>query len=228
MKLAAEPTLTEAFMLAEVRAQERTSPGVLVFTASLQLLYMNGEARELTQRLHMARTERPVKGVLPAEVMEFCEGLASALRTRSSPKDLEQLHRTHVTGAPLCPMLLHGFGIPHSTSTREARLLILMEPLSIQSDFAQTRVQERYHLTNREQTIIIYLIQGLTNKEIGCLMEVSEHTVKEHLKHIMKKTHTTTRTGLLSRIIFAAAALPAQDPVPARHKAGDQMRRQSA
>jgi DNA-binding CsgD family transcriptional regulator len=228
MKLANEPTLADAFMLAEVMAKERKSPGVLVFTASLQLLYTNGEAREMSQRLHLARTERPVKGVLPAEVMAFCEELASALRTRSSPKDLEQLHRTHVTGAPLYPTLLHGFGIPHSTSTRDARLLILMEPLSIQSDFAHTRVQARYHLTDREQTIIIYLIQGLTNKEIGSLMEVSEHTVKEHLKHIMKKTHTTTRTGLLARIIFAAAASPAQGPVPARPKAVDQICHQSA
>lgn len=228
MKLAAEPTLADAFTLAEVMAQERTSPGVLVFTVSLQLLYMNREAKELTHRLHMARTGCPVKGVLPPEVMEFCEGLASALKGCSSPKDSEQLQRTRVTGAPRCPVLLRGFGIPHVMSTREARLLILMEPLSTQSELAQTRVQERYHLTDREQTIVVYLLQGMTNKEIAWLMTLSEHTVKEHLKHIMKKTGTTTRTGLLARIIFAAAASPTQVPVPARTRPGDPIRQQPA
>jgi DNA-binding CsgD family transcriptional regulator len=37
-------------------------------------------------------------------------------------------------------------------------------------------------------------------------MELSEHTVKDHLKNIMMKTSTTTRTGLLARILLTAAA----------------------
>jgi DNA-binding NarL/FixJ family response regulator len=63
-------------------------------------------------------------------------------------------------------------------------------------------MRQRYHLTEREQMVIIYLMLGFTNKEIANRINLSEYTVKEHLKRIMQKTQTTTRTGLLARMIF--------------------------
>ena len=50
--------------------------------------------------------------------------------------------------------------------------------------------------------VIIYLMLGFTNKEIATRLNLSEYTVKEHLKRIMQKTKTTTRTGLLARMVF--------------------------
>lgn len=50
--------------------------------------------------------------------------------------------------------------------------------------------------------VIIYLMLGFTSKEIANRMNLSEYTVKEHLKQIMHKTKTTTRTGFLARMIF--------------------------
>jgi DNA-binding MarR family transcriptional regulator len=58
--------------------------------------------------------------------------------------------------------------------------------------------------------VIIYLMLGFTNKEIANRINLSEYTVKEHLKRIMQKTQTTTRTGLLARMIFPTP----QGPVP--------------
>ena len=37
----------------------------------------------------------------------------------------------------------------------------------------------------------------MTNKEIANEMQVTEQTVKEHIKNIMKKTKTLTRTAVL-------------------------------
>jgi hypothetical protein len=78
--------------------------------------------------------------------------------------------------------------------------------------------------------VIIYLMLGFTNKEIANRMNLSEYTVKEHLKRIMHKTKTTTRTGLLARMIFPTpqgavpgvltggigieASLPPATPIP--------------
>jgi DNA-binding CsgD family transcriptional regulator len=44
---------------------------------------------------------------------------------------------------------------------------------------------------------------GFTNKEIAMRLNLSEYIVKEHLKRIMHKTNTRTRTGLLARMIFS-------------------------
>ncbi len=137
--------------------------------------------------------------------MGLCQDLVTLLRTRVDPKDWEQVQLIRVTGAPTCPVLLRGFGVPHAASPGESRLLVLMEELSKETDRQVERVQERYHLTEREQAVTIYLLQGMTNKEIGTYLGLSEHTIKEHLQHIMQKTKTTTRTGLLARIIFSAS-----------------------
>lgn len=199
-------TPIESFSFEESMTENRARIGVLVFSATLQLLYMNREARKLTGHLHEARKGHPVDGAIPPEVMGLCEELVPLLRTHPAPKDWEQMQRTRITATPRCPVLLRGFGIPHAKSSRDGRLLVLMEEFRTQMELSEGRVQERYHLTGREQTIIVYLLQGLASKAIANRMELSEHTVKEHLQHIMKKTNTTTRTGLLARILFTAAA----------------------
>ncbi|MGH7182181.1 MAG: response regulator transcription factor, partial [Nitrospiraceae bacterium] len=69
-------------------------------------------------------------------------------------------------------------------------------------------IQRLYHLTEREQMVIIYLKLGFTNKEIAGRMNLSEYTVKGHLKRIMHKTKTTTRTGLVGRMVFPTSQGP--------------------
>jgi regulatory LuxR family protein len=68
--------------------------------------------------------------------------------------------------------------------------------------------------------VIIDLKLGFTNKEIANRFNLSEHTVKEHLKRMMQRTQTTSRMGLLSCMIFPASerggpqqtALPLKGP----------------
>ena len=62
-------------------------------------------------------------------------------------------------------------------------------------------MQQRYHLTEREQMVIIYLMLGFADEEMANRINLSEYTVKEHLKRIIRETQTTTRTGLLARMI---------------------------
>src|SRR5688572_12567283 len=107
-------TLPDAFALAETMAREPRCPGVLVFTTTLHLLYMNREARELNTRLAHALTGQHIHGVFPCEVTGLCQDLVTRLRTRGDPKDWEQVQLIRVTGAPRCPVLLRGFGVPHS------------------------------------------------------------------------------------------------------------------
>jgi len=55
-------------------------------------------------------------------------------------------------------------------------------------------------LTPREQEILRYLTHGLTNKEIGQALFISEKTVKSHLNSIFKKLNVTRR---LQAILYA-------------------------
>jgi DNA-binding NarL/FixJ family response regulator len=52
-------------------------------------------------------------------------------------------------------------------------------------------------LTNREQEIVPFVAQGLTNKEISSELGLSEHTVKNHLFRIYEKLGISSRVELI-------------------------------
>jgi DNA-binding NarL/FixJ family response regulator len=54
----------------------------------------------------------------------------------------------------------------------------------------------QYGLTEREFEIIKAIASGHTNKRIGQLLSISEHTVKNHVTHIFDKTGTSSRLEL--------------------------------
>jgi DNA-binding NarL/FixJ family response regulator len=52
-------------------------------------------------------------------------------------------------------------------------------------------------LSRREQQLLTLLCAGLTNKEIANQLHLSEHTVKNHVHRILRKTGTTDRVELI-------------------------------
>lgn len=64
-----------------------------------------------------------------------------------------------------------------------------------------------YGITRREAEIIALAARGLSNKEIGAALYVSEATVKTHMYRILRKTGAGNRTEL-SRWYYAMAAEP--------------------
>jgi DNA-binding NarL/FixJ family response regulator len=60
-----------------------------------------------------------------------------------------------------------------------------------------TRLAERMmrsSLTAREQHILQMLAKGLTNKQIGCGLSISDNTVRNHVNSIMEKLEVADRT----------------------------------
>jgi two-component system nitrate/nitrite response regulator NarL len=51
-------------------------------------------------------------------------------------------------------------------------------------------------LTNREREIVFALAEGLSNKDIGLRLNLSEGTVKVHLHNIYSKLGVKNRTAL--------------------------------
>lgn len=50
------------------------------------------------------------------------------------------------------------------------------------------------HLSPREQQVLEYVAQGLSNKAIAEQLQLSQHTVESHIKHIYRKLAVCTRT----------------------------------
>src|SRR5882724_3099005 len=67
---------------------------------------------------------------------------------------------------------------------------------------AIARVAENKHLSRREAQVALCCVEGLTNAEIGNRLDVSEQTVKFHLRHIFVKFGVKRRAELISRLLM--------------------------
>ena len=181
-------------------AEKRSIPGVLSFNATGELLYMNAEAELLNQQILTTESENGNSRFLPSEVLDICLDLQKVLQSQVNPKDCEKVEFRRVIGDVNLPILLRGFLLPDVDGQQGARLLILMERIGRQNRIIPAQTKERFHLTHREQEIVKYIADGRTNKEIAKDLSISEHTVKEHIRHLLRKTKSTTRTGVLAQI----------------------------
>jgi len=176
------------------------TPGILVLSPSMHLIYMNWTARDVCCRINNGRTGKRMNGVLPMEVVEVCQEVGTLMRTQTDPKDWEHVRVRRQAGSVKDPVQLLGFAIPDPDGTDQSRIFVILERLAQQSGTALRQSRAHFKFTPRETATLQYLMKGWTNKEIANELAISEHTVKAHLKHIMQKTKSTTRTEVLAHV----------------------------
>ena len=184
----------------EAIAEQRSIPGVLLFSGTGDVLFMNSEAQVLSRQIIEARYGAEAQEVLPLEILELRVSLRQLFENQES-KVLEGQHELRrVTGDLKSPVLLRGFLLASQSPKDEASMLILMEKIGRERRIVPDQAKDQFRLTDREVEIVKYISAGWTNKEIAHHLEISEHTVKEHVRHLLKKTKSTTRTGILAQI----------------------------
>jgi len=184
----------------EAIAERRSIPGVMLFAGTGEVLFMNAEAEVLSRQIMAARYEAGAQEVLPTEILDLCVSLRNLLENEDQENSEGQHELRRVAGDLPTPVLLRGFPLaPHSPSD-DACMLVLMEKIGRERRIVPDQAKEQFRLTDREVEIVKYISEGWTNKEIAHHLEISEHTVKEHVRHLLKKTKSTTRTGILAQI----------------------------
>lgn len=211
--------LSAVVSLANARtiADRRTRLGIMVLTGSMQLLYLNKEARELTMQYSRAEGLAAANGLVPSEMMEVCQELVVLTKEQACAKDCEEVCVKRVIGNGQRLLLLEGVSVPHPTDADEGRIILVIQPVSNRQEGSARQARERFGLTDREETVVVCLTMGLTNKEIALRLGVTEPTVKEHLRHVMQKMKTTTRTGVLAKVLFGDL-----EPVTSREQSVDE------
>jgi len=89
----------------------------------------------------------------------------------------------------------------HSNKTQVHPVFAVILERSNRKPLDAGQVAARFRLTLREQETVQYLMQGLTNKEIGHRMRISSNTVKAFLKLIMMKMGVSTRSGVIGKAV---------------------------
>ncbi len=76
------------------------------------------------------------------------------------------------------------------------------------------RARSKGSLTIRQQKLMGLVARGLTNKEIAARLNLSEHTVKNHLRRIMKQVDAASRSQAVRTILSDGYALNSYDGSP--------------
>jgi DNA-binding CsgD family transcriptional regulator len=185
-------------------------PGIILLTASMRLLYRDRRAWELCQQIIRGQDGKAANGVLPPAVAGLADQVKILLQARTDPKDWEQIQLRHVVNTLQSSVILCGTALIDQIKA-ETRILIVISEVGLGAlqaqDKAIAQAKERFHLTARETTVVQHLLKGWTNKEIANEMRLAEQTIKEHFKRISEKTCTSTRTGIVMKIIHSGYAL---------------------
>ena len=190
-------------------------PGIILLTASMRLLYKDWRAWELCQQIIRDQDGKTANGVLPPAVACVADQVRNILQARTDPKDWEQIQFRRVVQTPHISVMRCGTALIDHTNS-ETRILIVISEVGIGAwqDHVIYQAREKFQLTARETTVVQHLLKGWTNKDIANEMRLSEQTIKQHLRHISGKTNTTTRTGIVMKMIHAGLHHTLATPSP--------------
>lgn len=151
---------------------------------------------EATRRI---RVTHPQTQVIMLTVSDRDEDLFAAvkagargylLKNAQTAELIEAIRRVHAGEAVVAPSMA-------------VRLLEEFGTLARQTP---ATVQPSNELTEREIEVLRLVAHGLSNKEIAVELDLSEHTVKTHLRHILDKLHLRSRAHAAAYAVQAGVA----------------------
>lgn len=187
---------------------KRSGPGLIVLTVNMELLFLNRRASELCRDFGNSEPVASAFARLPSPVLGLCSEIQSLLQSKTPESGAERMQSRRIVAADRRPILLRGFGLLDNGGLEQSLILVMLEEVGRRQKLPTEEVKARFGLTDREEAVVQQLAKGLTNKEIARILGITEQTVKEHIKHVMKKTGATTRTGIVAEMLEIQAALP--------------------
>lgn len=190
---------------------QRTTPGILIFTATQDLVYINAEARKVLISFGGNGNASLRRQIAPLSIPETVTNLCHQLKLMVSSSKVEaydpqQSHTPSVlalstTGTEA--YTFRGFFLSnHQQGTQEGGyILVLIERVSPTKNINVNKAAQRHKLSKREIEVVELLILGHKNKEIAERLCLCVYTIEDHLKKIMKKMQVGNRTSILAKLL---------------------------
>ena len=163
--------------------RSRSSPGILILGLDNRVVYSNQEA--------LGFFEDPEN--LPEDVIRLCEQAKNGCDPGNNCSLLRKQEGQ--------PYSMRAFLIGGPTNSGPAtHVMILIEKVTEKHDINLKKARDGFGLSAREIEIVTMVAQGLSNKEIGSGLCLSEHTVKDHLKNVMRKMAVSSRSEIIAML----------------------------
>ena len=174
---------------------KRSIPGVLIVDADYNLLYANSQALEIIFGHTGLRTRDERNRPVPDEVTTLCEGLKSDPVVSSFHCNVHGCEILDARTGGLCSIRVFFIGNP-AASKELQHIMVLIESIIEKHEMDFVKVKREYGLSKREVEVLQCVCRGLTNKEIAQTNFISEYTVKNHVRKIMRRMGVNSRSEI--------------------------------
>jgi len=183
---------------------KRAVPGILIFNLQSKLVYMNPEAHTIfSSSTRSSNSKQNGHHFIPQEVYQLCNHLKRRLKTTDNGRTDSSVSAITVRDSPPIVYSLRGmFFQDHEQAGNHGAkfFMVIIEKFSHERRMDLARAKQIFHLSSREIEVAKLLIRGCSNKDMAEKLFVCEYTIKDHLKHIMKKMGVATRAKIMSKI----------------------------
>ncbi len=180
---------------------ESRPEGVILLDNKLRPVYYNNKAKRMCRPLSDIKPESLIKYqdadiTLPKSITEDCKKIADSHDSSHSfpsnriinTKTGDKYYIRYTLINQLCQEIFLPYFIIH------------MNDLTKNEDEPGVVLLKDYGLSEQEEKIAQYTGSGLTNKEIGKKLGISQFTVQSHLRNIFEKTGIKRRSQLANLI----------------------------
>jgi DNA-binding NarL/FixJ family response regulator len=180
---------------------KRSLPGILIFNQNQELVHVSAEARNLLNAINhtVDRFSDDPPFSVPDEICQLCSSFINGSPTKEAgrPCNAANISRGNrqylIRTAPL-------FGAEQKKNTEQPHIMVFIERWALGRHIDINKIRTRLGLTEREAQIVGEIVKGCTNCEIAGSLCISENTVKDHIKNIMKKLGVRNRTSIFCRV----------------------------
>jgi DNA-binding CsgD family transcriptional regulator len=166
----------------------RGDPGVIVVDEKNRIVYLNEEAARIF----------PDLSELPEKIGDICDCLKKKAKTGMTGDPAEQPFAILPRG-PEGTLSARAFFL-NGREEATQRILVLLERITERRTINIDRTGLDFNFTRREREVLALLNEGCSNREIAGQLYITEQTVKDHLRHIMRKMGVTSRSAVLARL----------------------------
>jgi DNA-binding CsgD family transcriptional regulator len=180
--------------------RNRALPGVLIFDREGRLEYISNDARRM---LAIINTESHISD----EAARIPEEIYSLYRATRRNETLDKVESHCPNGTFCCKGEQYAIRAVdlYKVQTDECPecLMVIIDkcPLGRSLNADLEGAKKRFGLTNRELQVTKEIINGASNHDISQFLFISEHTVKDYVKRVIRKIGVKNRSSILCKIM---------------------------
>jgi DNA-binding CsgD family transcriptional regulator/PAS domain-containing protein len=181
-------------------ALDATSSSVLLFDSRGDIVFANPPADRLlslqTEEKLLAETNGTPRQPLFTLLCSLVDQVADAEGVSASWKGTLNLDDSRI-------MVCEVMRVRNADDRAPAAVLAILQEVGAGSEARVDAFAANHGFSPREHEVVHLLVQGLTTLAIADTMSISTHTVRDHIKHLYRKTGTRSRSELLGLIAGA-------------------------